>query len=309
MKKSEMARFAGKGETRNEIRGKLLRHGVTNFYQEIEMDSEMVDAQRDTSIPAFPVSQHSHRFWEMICCVRGNPGYLLDTRRYQIRAGDIIIVPPGVPHMPVFSEQMPSPYVRDVVWVSAAMIAYMKNGYPEFRCTDRPMVLTTTGTGWEYLPRYFARNVREAESMKPGWEICIYGNTIQLLVHLARAVLEADGCAATDRREDLLEKVLEYIRENLSGRITLADTARQFHISESTLTHLFSHEMGMGFYRCVTQRRLAEAKSRIAGGLSMEETGRSVGFAEYSAFYRAFKAEYGISPMQYRKFVEESEQD
>jgi AraC-like DNA-binding protein len=62
--------------------------------------------------------------------------------------------------------------------------------------------------------------------------------------------------------------------------------------------------MGISFYRCVTQRRLVESKKLIELGNTMEEISLAVGFQEYSAFYRAFKAEYGISPMQYRKMIQ-----
>lgn len=303
MKKGEVARYAGEGLSRDEIRRRLYLHGVKNFYQEVEMDSELADAHRDVSFAAAHVTQHSHRFLEIICCVRGRLGYLLDTRRYQIQPGDIIIVPPGVTHLPILPDQMTSPYVRDVVWVSPLMLEYIRKMHPDFRGADRPLVLSTAGTGWEYLTRLFEKNTRESETKAAGWEVCVYGNTAQLLIHLSRAAEEPDGCYSAVSGGDLLEKVLDYVRENMSGRITLTDTARQFHISESTLTHLFSREMGMGFYRCVTQRRLAEAKNQIARGLSMEEAGRSVGYSEYSAFYRAFRAEYGISPLQYRKLI------
>ena len=73
------------------------------------------------------------------------------------------------------------------------------------------------------------------------------------------------------------------------------------------ITHLFNREMGISFYRCVIQRHLAEGKNLIVRGISMEEVSLGVGFQEYSAFYRAFKAEYGISPMQYRKILQESQ--
>ncbi len=303
MKKSEVAKYADEGLSRDEIRRRLYLHGVKNFYQEVEMDSELADAHRDISFTSAHVTQHSHRFLEIICCVQGRLEYLLDTRRYQVRPGDVIIVPPGVTHLPILPDRMTSPYVRDVAWVSPVMLEYIRKMHPDFQGADRPLVHSTAGTGWEYLTRFFERNTRESETRAAGWEVCVYGNTVQLLVHLARAVKEFDACSSAAPRGDLLEKVLEYVRENMSGRITLTDTARQFHISESTLTHLFSHEMGMGFYRCVTQRRLAEAKNQIARGLSMEETGRNVGYSEYSAFYRAFRAEYGISPLQYRKMI------
>ena len=94
------------------------------------------------------------------------------------------------------------------------------------------------------------------------------------------------------------------LRENhLSQKLSIEETARYFHISPSTLTHLFHREMGLSFYRCLTQRRLVEAKNLIAQEYSMEDVALSVGFQEYSAFYRAFKSEYGISPMQYKKMI------
>lgn len=307
MKKSEMAAYAGEGCSRDEFRRILFQHGVRNFYQELEMDSDLADAHRDVSSTAAHVTQHSHRFLEIICCVQGSLEYLLDTRRYQIRPGDIIIVPPGVTHLPILADRMTTPYVRDVVWVSALMIDQIRKRYPDFQGTNRPLVFSTAGTRWEYLTKFFRRNTRESEERDAGWEVCMCGNTAQLLIHLARALKETDACVSAVSQGDILEQVLDYVRENMSGRITLAETARQFHISESTLTHLFSREMGMGFYRCVTQRRLAEAKNQIARGLSMEEAGRTVGYPEYSAFYRAFRAEYGISPLKYRKMIVDRE--
>ena len=93
------------------------------------------------------------------------------------------------------------------------------------------------------------------------------------------------------------------MQKNLSEKLSIDDTAKHFHISPSTLTHLFHREMGISFYRCLTQRRLVEAKNLIAQNYSMEDIALLVGFQEYSAFYRAFKSEYGISPMQYKKMI------
>lgn len=96
------------------------------------------------------------------------------------------------------------------------------------------------------------------------------------------------------------------MQNNLSIKLSINDTAQYFHISASTLTHLFYKQMGISFYRCLTQRRLVEAKNLIAQEYSMEDIALAVGFQEYSAFYRAFKNEYGISPMQYKKLVFEN---
>jgi len=62
--------------------------------------------------------------------------------------------------------------------------------------------------------------------------------------------------------------------------------------------------MKVSFYHFVTQRRLISAKTLILDGVSAETASAKVGFGDYSTFYRAFKREYGISPMEYRKLME-----
>ena len=64
--------------------------------------------------------------------------------------------------------------------------------------------------------------------------------------------------------------------------------------------------MGVSFHQCLTQRRLIEAKRLIARDVMLEDVGQSVGFSDYSTYYRAFKKEFGISPRQYRILQEVS---
>ncbi|MBD5093763.1 MAG: helix-turn-helix domain-containing protein [Subdoligranulum sp.] len=49
------------------------------------------------------------------------------------------------------------------------------------------------------------------------------------------------------------------------------------------------------------QRRLLAARQRILAGDSMGSIAEQVGFCDYSAFYRAFKQEYGIAPRDYAR--------
>ena len=82
------------------------------------------------------------------------------------------------------------------------------------------------------------------------------------------------------------------------------DLARKFYVSSSTLSHLFKQKMGISIYHYVTQRRLISAKNLISKGMALEQVATRVGFSDYSAFYRVFRQEYGISPRQYRNLLE-----
>ncbi len=302
MKKQDILKWIEPNMSQEEILQVLFDRGMANPYQELEMDSPVVDAFLDISYTSDHVVQHSHIFYEILYCIQGDLDYLLGVHRYHIQTGDILIAPPGIIHCPILPKEMAVPYKRYVLWISTAFAQTLQDqGVFDF---SEAVVLRTAGTKWEYLQRFFVRGIRETEAQPPGWQICLGGIASQLLVHLTRAARELQT-APRNPKGDLLETILDYVQNHLSEKISIRETARVFHISASTLTHMFQREMGISFYRCVTQRRLAEAKNLIAAGLPMEEIGVCVGFPEYSAFYRAFKGEYGISPMQYRRMLSE----
>lgn len=305
MKRSDIIKYIDTNIPRDELRKNLFEKGFDNLYQEIEMDSPTVDAHQDISYTGDYVMQHSHLYYEIIYCVQGNIEYLLGVQRYQIQQGDIIIAPPGIIHCPILPKHPEIPYKRHVICISPAFADTLRNANSEILDFRDAIVLRTMGTQWEYLSTFFSSVIEESEKKLPGWEVCLGGNTAQLVALIGRAIHELNT-VKNNPKSSLLEKILDYMQNNLSIKLSINDTAQYFHISASTLTHLFHKEMGISFYRCLTQRRLVEAKNLIAQEYSMEDIALAVGFQEYSAFYRAFKNEYGISPMQYKKLVFEN---
>lgn len=302
MKRSEAVRLIGEAATGDEARKRLSEAGIGNFYQEMEMDSDTVDAHRDISRNADYSQQHSHLFYELIFCTGGQLDYLLGETRFAIRTGDIIFIPPGIVHCPLLSEPLCEPYERHVLWISAPFVQQLQSVQEMLPMEQEPLVLRTAGTAWNYLKRYFITCIQETEQKAPGWRVSLDACAMQLTVQLARAAGEL-GVLRSNTGDALQDQVLRYIQAHLSEPLSLGRAARQFHVSESTLTHLFHREIGVGFYRCITQRRMILAKNLIAQGLPMEQVSRQVGFADYSAFYRAFKSEYGITPTQFRRIA------
>lgn len=294
------------GET---IRKLLLEMGYDpdNLYQELEMDSKYVDTHQDVSWSNAQMSLHSHPFYEILCC-RNTCGveYLLETERYRLQKGDIVIVPPGISHRPLLPETMPEPYRRDVLWVSMEFVRNLRQLYPEgsLQTWEDVHLLRTGGTGWLFLMDKFHQGVREAQARQPGWEAVVIANTLQLLVQLQRAISEKSAMPLKAEKPTLLENILSFLEEHLGERITLADVAKHSYVSESTVSQLFRQKMGVSFYRYLTQRRLIAAKTAIESGSLLEDVAMAVGFGDYSSFFRAFKQEFGISPRQYRKRME-----
>ena len=273
-----------------------------NIYQELEMSSPYVDAHRDTSSSNDYVTLHSHTFYELIYC-RNTCGveYFIGTERFKLQKGDIIYVAPGISHRPILPYDSTELYRRDVIWINEEFIGHIARNLGQVEELHRKDsgIFRTAGTEWEMIGGYFHNCVRESEGRKNGWQASVIGNTFLIISSLIRASQETPIKQKAEKPE-LIDRIMYYIEENLTKKITLKETADSFFVSTSTVSNLFRNKLGVSFYHCVTQRRLIASKDLILQDIPLERVAEMVGFNDYSAFYRAFKQEYGISPREFR---------
>lgn len=285
---------------------------LSSIYQELEMNSRFVDTHMDISFGDIPVNLHSHSYYEMVY-VLSNSGtqYLVGTKRYLLQRGDIILVPPGIGHKPLFPSELAEPYKRIVLWFSTDFLEGLKSiiAYNNTQYSERVFLLRTAGTPWEIIGTHFHAGLKEAQEKKAGWQVALCGNTMQLLTLFWRAMAEPESRPPKTEKPELLDNVVSYIESHLHEKITLADTASRFYVSESTIGQTFQKKMHVSFYHYVTQRRLIAAKSMIMEESNLDLLSTKVGFTDYSTFYRAFKKEFGISPREYRNLIAESQQN
>lgn len=313
MKLSELQRLATRGGKKHtmseeELQAFLHEQGIdiNNFYQEMEMSNRFVDTHRDTSTSGSVISLHSHSFYEILYCrTSSNVEYLVGPERYRLQRGDIVIVPPGISHRPIFPTKMTEAYRRDVLWLSQEFESVLFSTFPEIKNYPRfePQLLRTAGTKWDFFGDLFSKGIHEAANKEVGWQLSVLGNTLLIISSIYRALADGSIRGLEAEEPQLFDRIIAYVEAQYATRITLEDTARQFFVSSSTISQLFRDKMGVSFYRCVTQRRLIAAKTLILDGHAMESIPKQIGFSDYSAFYRAFRQEFGISPTQFRDTV------
>ena len=94
--------------------------------------------------------------------------------RYQLQPNDIIFVPPGVSHRPIFGEQLTERYLRTALWVSAD---YWKKCSEELNATEweedkerqnKSYIIRTNGAVLYQFQKIFGELLREERRKSRG---------------------------------------------------------------------------------------------------------------------------------------------
>ena len=107
------------------------------------------------------------------------------------------------------------------------------------------------------------------------------------------------GFEVPDESSGIIAGVLRYINENFNDDISLDSLSEQFFVSKYHLSREFKRLVGTSVYRYIIQKRLIMAKQKMLAGLNPTDVYCNCGFGDYANFYRAFRAEYGISPKEF----------
>lgn len=281
-----------------------LELSFPELYYELEIENQLVEVFRNEGYANPATRLHSHRFYEIIFCrTTGSMEYLIGAKHYHLQKGDILLIPPGIVHAAIPVPNAQQPYKGDVIWLTETFFSDLSARYPYFRDYDalKGTMIRTAGTVWENLEVHFSVAVKEATLKVPGWESAVIGQVILIITHIYRAIQEDNTIMVPEGERELFDRIVAYVDTFLAQKITLEDTANRFWVSQSTVTQAFNEKLGMSFYKYVMQRRLTEATNLILSGIPIDQIYTKVGYNDYSAFYRAFKQEYGISPKEFRR--------
>ena len=106
---------------------------------------------------------------------------------------------------------------------------------------------------------------------------------------------------------DTTEKIRLYIQNNYTKNISIKDLENLVFLSKNQIIKLFKKNYNMTPHKYIIEIRLDNACDLL---LSTDRTintiASSVGFSDYSIFYKAFVNKYGISPEEYRHLSNKS---
>lgn len=245
---------------------------------------------------------HYHDFYEIFFFIEGDVDYTVDGSLYHLASGDILLINPTELHKPVPRSDTDK-YERVVFWINKSYLQRIENGIFE-ECFDTKKdsyskILRPSPAERNQLFSLSKALVGEYYGNAFGAKACSYGLLLQFLTLINRISrannAEENGDYSTPT---FISKIVEYINSHYSEKLSLDGIANHFFINKYYLAHQFKSSVGTSLYRYISLKRLNAAYSLLCDGVPASEAGLQCGFGDYTSFFRAFKAEYGISPSE-----------
>ncbi len=98
----------------------------------------------------------------------------------------------------------------------------------------------------------------------------------------------------------------DYIEMNYGQQVSIKTLASIAGLSPYHFIRVFKKHMGLTPHAYLKQVRIKRAKQMLATNMPITQTAADSGFADQSHLSRQFKRTYGITPGQYRNFVQDA---
>ena len=266
-----------------------------------EMGRQDLELQHKRDLSLKDVALHHHGFYEIYFLLTGDVTYLIENKIIHVMPGDVLLIPPGVQHQVLIRPEM-SAYERYVLWVDPKMLARLSSPNTDLTgsITTESYQLRPGGDAGSRIQMLLEELDRELLSGEYGADLMEESLLRQLLVTLKR-LLDHQGAQLDEdtRMNRVVAQVIDYVNLHYSESLSLELLAEKFYVSKFHLSHEFNRQVGTSLYRYIQRKRLLMARQLLDKGQKPSAVAAACGFPDYTGFFRAFKAEYGLAPRQY----------
>lgn len=243
---------------------------------------------------------HAHDFLELYLFLDGSVTYYIEDQVYDLCPGDLLIIPPGRMHRPVIANERAA-YERMVLWVELDYIARIDSAAGELQAALRGVGANGYRVPLRGDDLIFAASLfRRIVKMERGGVFT--SSAIRLYL---KDAFEAYSLVEKEARGEtaVIPQVIRYLTEHFREPLRLDDLAARFFISKSYLNRHFKAYTNATVYAYLMALRITHARRMLREGATAAEAGHECGFSDYSTFYKAFKAQTGITPQEFKARV------
>lgn len=228
--------------------------------------------------------RHHHSQLSIGAILEGETCCLCDGEEYHLQVGDLIVIPPLVPHScnPV-NGQFRSYHMLylDARWC-LANLAVQNNS--QLLCTRAPVIRDA-----QIFQRYM-----HLVALVPQRQTTLITDAARRLLHsLPLQSVTPDNLSATS----------QYLRERLQSSLltppSLDELAHECHMRKETLIRTFKQDTGLTPGSYLNILRIDYARQRLRAGDEIADVSYQSGFADQSHFHRTFVRYTAATPRQY----------
>ncbi len=255
--------------------------------------SYKIDQRPDPAKREFEL--HIHDYYELFCFLAGHAEYVVEGNVYPLTPGSILLMRPGELHrVRILSEH---PYKRCVFQFSPDIL-------PDDRLRTtllRPYDQRPLGKQNLYTPDAFSQPLA-AEIIPSLTHSGLNGDMgrakvlchLMLMMTCIADVFEARGEEGV--AGSAIEPIIIYINTHLSEDLGIPQLCAKFYLSESHINRLFRQYTRLSVGQYIQAKRLHRARSLLTDGYKAGEVCQMCGYRDYSAFYRAYRKTFGVTP-------------
>ena len=233
---------------------------------------------------------HAHERMEILYFLSGDAQYLVEGSVYPLQPGELLVMNRAEAHkLQLRSDQ---PYERIVIHFSPTVLSGIDPDGLLLRVfADKPL-----GKQNRYVSDRFPALFSNFDAAGSGAQLRLHMLLILANVLNEISTLAGSVSSAADESDSSSQQILQYVNLHLFEDISLSSVSRAFFLSPSQLNRVFRRATGSSVGEYIRVKRLLAARERIIAGRSPADACAACGFQDYSTFFRAYKATFGVAP-------------
>ena len=259
----------------------------------------MIRASREVTKEPSPniFKMHTHDFYEIFVFYTGDAYYHVEGMVYPLQAGDILIMKRAEAHSLRINRIVP--YDRAVIHFSADMLPERQRAVLQDFLDQRPLgsfnrypAALFPNTRWlSYVEKMYTHN-QDPAYMQTYLTV--------LLTELWEAFPQVQ--AIRQQPSGQISDIITYINSNFcDSTLSIETLCKHFFVSSTQLNRMFHQMTGVPVWKYVVTKRMLHAKQLLDSGKAPTDVCFQCGYHDYSPFFRAYKAHFGVSPAQHKK--------
>ena len=244
---------------------------------------------------------HDHSAVEILLTLEGMVNYTVGDMFYQVRKGEVLIIPPDMPH----ALSMDEGSSRVLFLFEADAITTMRDIKSILTYFNKPFHLRD-GLQAHVQIRDLLLQIRDTyEKRELMWNTACYSNILKIYATLGQHYLTGirpraeEGVRNMD--SEVITAVMTYINNHYRDELSLEDVAQFAGFSRYYFSRSFKRQTGYSFKDYLCQKRLQVAMDLlIRTNRSMRDVAIDSGFGSVATFNRVFREKKGCTPTQYR---------